>query len=58
MKRKKEPHIVYPFTFCPPGELNDPLGVPFGCRQPFCIGIGVADFVAIDTGGVGSIVGL
>jgi hypothetical protein len=57
IERKKEAHIrtklVYPLTFCPPAELNDPFGVPFGCRQPFCIGIGVALFVV---GGDGSIV--
>ena len=34
-KTKQQPQMIYPFTFCPPGELNDPLGVPFDCRQPF-----------------------
>ncbi len=50
--------LVYPLTFCPPGELNDPFGVPLGCRQPFCIGIGAALLVvvvAVGNGGDGSI---
>jgi hypothetical protein len=55
-KKKKHTHeqkLVYPLTFCPAAELNEPFGVPFGCRQPFCIGIGVAFFVV---GGEGSTV--
>jgi len=56
IEKKKKKHartkLVYPLTFCPPDELNDPFGVPFGCRQPFCIGIGAALFVV---GGDGSI---
>lgn len=27
--------FVQPFTFCPPVELNEPVGVPFGSRHPF-----------------------
>ena len=33
--------MFYPLTFCPPGELNDPFGVPLDCLQLLCIGIGV-----------------
>ena len=60
--RKRETHAhegnvqVHPLTFCPPAELNDPFGVPLGCRQPFCIGIGAAFlFVDNEIGGDGSI---
>jgi hypothetical protein len=44
--KKYKEDCIYPFTFCPPGELNDPLGVPFDCRHPpLCIGMGVAVLV-------------
>ncbi len=41
-REKKKKNWIYPFTFCPPGELNEPFGVPFDCRQPtLWIAIGV-----------------